>query len=78
MAPTIDCDGRDRDGGLLMEGGCATRPAWGEKIVREIGTPETYRAFFGKELRMKKVIPLPKQAGSLTKEGMPPSRSKSA
>ncbi|MCX3285853.1 hypothetical protein OR263_03780 [Streptomyces sp. NEAU-H22] len=46
-------------------------PTWVEKIVREIGTPETYRAFFGKEPRMKKVISLPKQAGSPTEEGKP-------
>ncbi|MGW1365267.1 hypothetical protein ACWCQP_49020 [Streptomyces chartreusis] len=39
-------------------------PAWVEKIVREIGTPEKYRAFFGKKPRMKKVVPLPVQAGS--------------
>lgn len=70
MAPTIDCDGRDRDGGLLMDGRCETRLAWGEEIIREIGTPEKYRAFFGKGLRMKKVIRLPKQAGKLTEAGV--------
>ncbi|MFE9029020.1 DUF3644 domain-containing protein [Streptomyces iakyrus] len=53
-------------------------PAWVEKIVREIGTPEKYRAFFGKEPRMTKVIPLPKQAGSPAEEGEIPSRSESA
>ncbi|WP_162836076.1 DUF3644 domain-containing protein [Streptomyces viridochromogenes] len=38
-------------------------PAWVRKILREIGTVEKYRAFFGKEPRMKRVTPFPKQAG---------------
>ncbi|MGW6721721.1 DUF3644 domain-containing protein [Streptomyces sp. NPDC054995] len=36
--------------------------AWVAKIVKEIGTVEKYRKFFGKEPRMKKVTTLPKQA----------------
>lgn len=35
--------------------------AWVAKIIREIGTVEKYRAFFGKEPRMKKVAALPQQ-----------------
>jgi hypothetical protein len=46
----------------------AYTPAWVEKIVREIGTVEKYRAFFGREPRMKKIISLPKQAGSSAEE----------
>ncbi|MET8838918.1 hypothetical protein ABZW67_02315 [Streptomyces rubiginosohelvolus] len=53
-------------------------PAWGEKIVREVGTHEKYRAYFGKEPRMKKVVPLPKQAVSPTEESEPQPRSESA
>ncbi|MGW1153739.1 DUF3644 domain-containing protein [Streptomyces rubiginosohelvolus] len=36
--------------------------AWVAKIVKEIGTVEKYRQFFGKDPRMKKVTTLPKQA----------------
>ncbi|WP_327416378.1 DUF3644 domain-containing protein [Streptomyces sp. NBC_01233] len=53
-------------------------PAWVEKIVREVGTPEKYRAFFGKEPCLKKVVPLPKQAVSPTEEGELHPQSKSA
>ncbi|MFE9293722.1 DUF3644 domain-containing protein [Streptomyces niveus] len=35
--------------------------AWVAKIVREIGTVEKYRAFFGKEPRRKKLSALPQQ-----------------
>lgn len=34
-------------------------PAWVNKIIREIGTVEKYRAFFGRAPRMKKVVALP-------------------
>ncbi|MGW9713845.1 DUF3644 domain-containing protein [Streptomyces albidoflavus] len=36
--------------------------AWVKKIIKEIGTVEKYRKFFGKDPRMKKVTTLPKQA----------------
>lgn len=36
--------------------------AWVDKIAKEIGTAEKYRAFFGKEPRMKNVATLPQQA----------------
>ncbi|MET9091372.1 DUF3644 domain-containing protein [Streptomyces cyaneofuscatus] len=52
-------------------------PAWVKKIVREIGTIEKYRAFFGREPRMKKVTPFPKQAG-VPELGIAQQRSKSA
>lgn len=35
--------------------------AWVAKILREVGTVEKYRAFFGKEPLMKNVVTLPKQ-----------------
>lgn len=35
-------------------------PAWVKKVVKEIGTLEKYREFFGKEPRLKKVTPFPK------------------
>ncbi|MFJ8107809.1 DUF3644 domain-containing protein [Streptomyces sp. NPDC096132] len=38
--------------------------AWVKKVVREIGTVEKYRVFFGREPRMKKVTHFPKQAGT--------------
>jgi hypothetical protein len=44
-------------------------PAWVKKIVKEIGAVEKYRTFFGKEPRMKKVIPLPNQTSSRTEKG---------
>ncbi|MFJ5933244.1 DUF3644 domain-containing protein [Streptomyces sp. NPDC093071] len=56
----------------------AYTPAWVKRIVKEIGTAEKYRAFFGKEPRMKMVIPLPKQAVSPTEESGSHPRSKSA
>lgn len=37
-------------------------PAWVKRIVREIGTVEKYRAFFGREPRMKQMTQLPRQA----------------
>ncbi|EFL22557.1 conserved hypothetical protein [Streptomyces himastatinicus ATCC 53653] len=52
--------------------------AWVEKIVKEIGTPEQYRAFFGKEPRMKKVVPLPNRAVPPAEQGDPHPQSKSA
>ncbi|MEU0189214.1 DUF3644 domain-containing protein [Streptomyces afghaniensis] len=39
-------------------------PAWVKKIIREIGTVEKYRAFFGKDPRLKTVTPFPKQLGA--------------
>ncbi|EGJ75712.1 hypothetical protein STTU_2923 [Streptomyces sp. Tu6071] len=39
-------------------------PAWVKKVVREIGTVEKYRSFFGREPRMKTVTPFPKQFGA--------------
>lgn len=36
--------------------------AWVDKIIREVGTVDKYRAFFGKEPRMKNVATLPQQA----------------
>jgi hypothetical protein len=42
----------------------AYTPAWVKKIIKEIGTVGKYRAFFGREPRMKKVTPFPKQAES--------------
>lgn len=41
----------------------AYTPSWVKRIIKEIGTTEKYRAFFGREPRMKKVAKLPKQAG---------------
>ncbi|WP_431035541.1 DUF3644 domain-containing protein [Streptomyces sp. P6-2-1] len=38
--------------------------AWVKKVVREIGTVEKYRSFFGREPRMKTVTPFPKQFGA--------------
>ncbi|MEU6402844.1 DUF3644 domain-containing protein [Streptomyces sp. NPDC046985] len=38
--------------------------AWVEKVIKEIGTVDKYRTFFGKEPRMKKVATLPQQAVS--------------
>ncbi len=37
--------------------------AWVKKIIKEIGTVENYRSFFGREPRIKKVPSLPRQAG---------------
>jgi hypothetical protein len=44
----------------------AYTPAWVNWIIKEIGTVEKYRAFFNREPRMKKVVKMPRQAGSLT------------
>ncbi|GAB7101709.1 hypothetical protein JCM4814A_00230 [Streptomyces phaeofaciens JCM 4814] len=52
--------------------------AWVAKIIKEIGTVEKYREFFGKEPRIKTVISLPKQAVSPTEEGETHQQSKSA
>ncbi|MBB5828622.1 DUF3644 domain-containing protein [Micromonospora carbonacea] len=41
----------------------AYTPAWVKRIVKEIGTVEKYRAFFGREPRMKKATSLPRQEG---------------
>lgn len=40
----------------------AYTPAWVQRIIKEIGTADKYRAFFKREPRMKKVTSLPKQA----------------
>ncbi len=54
-------------------------PAWVKKVVKEIGTVEKYRAFFGKEPRMKKnITQFPKQAGAPAAEGDAHPQSKSA
>lgn len=43
-------------------------PAWVKKVIKEVGTVEKYRAFFGKEPRMKTVTALPKQADPVLDE----------
>ncbi|MFJ8029058.1 DUF3644 domain-containing protein [Streptomyces sp. NPDC096032] len=55
----------------------AYTPAWVKRIIREIGTVERYRAFFGKEPRMKKVTPFPRQVSVSpeTSEGNPRSKT---
>jgi hypothetical protein len=42
--------------------------AWVERIIKEIGTVERYRAFFGKDPRSKTVIELRRQTGSPRQE----------
>ncbi|MEV8547534.1 DUF3644 domain-containing protein [Streptomyces sp. NPDC051572] len=46
----------------------AYTPAWVKKVIKEIGTVEKYRAFFGKEPHMKTVTALPKQADPVLDE----------
>lgn len=42
----------------------AYTPAWVKRVIKEIGTVEKYREFFGREPRMKKDITLPTQAAA--------------
>ncbi|MFE0811793.1 DUF3644 domain-containing protein [Streptomyces sp. NPDC058794] len=39
-------------------------PAWVKRIIKEIGSIEKYRAFFGREPRMKRMTKLPRQGGA--------------